>query len=401
MAGAKDTNKKRRVRGIWVKEMKEFKTKRDSYKDERYRKDIKKKKTVARRWEQIRRSQSGDLRDLRLPLKIYNNLKSGAISIEEIDFSKYAIPKYDERTIQTLESKRHLEYAKVGGKEFGVEYNTEYLPTEDFSEEGYQEVDIGGIPIALKVVNGTIPTPTHPIRSFLDLSGQGIERVSEIDNLDKIAFLGTLDLSNNDISGLSGIEALKNLHTLYLDGNDIANFADLGDLSSLKKLKSLYLENNRIEKIEGLSELTSLIELNLSNNKITQISGLESLVSLQKLDLSRNRITKIEGLARSQNLYILDLSRNKIVEITGLEGLNNLLELNLSKNSVKLLSGIETAKNLKYLHLDGNAEIVIEEYEPLKKLEMLHIRETNVDKKTIDEMENLFRNLGSKINFEY
>ena len=74
-------------------------------------------------------------------------------------------------------------------------------------------------------------------------------------------------------------------------------------------LTCLYLNNNKIEKIEGL--VAGLKSLDLDNNKIEKIEGL--VAGLKWLDLRNNKIKKIEGLV--DGVKSLVLSNNPITEI--------------------------------------------------------------------------------------
>lgn len=52
-------------------------------------------------------------------------------------------------------------------------------------------------------------------------------------------------------------------------------------------LEKLWIDENRLESIEGLNNLAKLKELNLSGNKIEIIGmGFDGLISLEELNIS-------------------------------------------------------------------------------------------------------------------
>jgi Leucine-rich repeat (LRR) protein len=62
-------------------------------------------------------------------------------------------------------------------------------------------------------------------------------------------------------------------------------------LDSLVSLEKLWIEENKIETLEGLQSLTNLKELNVAGNYIEVIGmGLDCLVSLEELNISNNRV---------------------------------------------------------------------------------------------------------------
>lgn len=86
---------------------------------------------------------------------------------------------------------------------------------------------------------------------------------------------------------------LKNLDVLDLHENRLTKIENLNKLSNVRVLN---LSNNQLEVIENLTGMKSLVELNLRKNKIHTINDLSQLNSLQKLYLSHNNIAKFEAI---------------------------------------------------------------------------------------------------------
>jgi hypothetical protein len=85
--------------------------------------------------------------------------------------------------------------------------------------------------------------------TFLDLSGNSIDNIYEIGELDQ---LEELDLSDNLITDLEPLRGLHNLETLYIDNNQIE---DISVLTELENLKFVSLTGNPVTGLEQIYAL--------------------------------------------------------------------------------------------------------------------------------------------------
>lgn len=165
----------------------------------------------------------------------------------------------------------------------------------------------------------------------LTISGQNIEDIKTIENLDKLNYLVELNLQNNNIVEIEGIEHLINLKYLYLNNNGIT---EIKGLEKLVNLEYLSLNTNSIIEIKGVEHLINLKILNLYSNSIEEISGLNKLSQLEGLYLSNNNISEIKGLNKLRNLQNLDLGDNPITKLEGLDSLEKLTRLGLQNTNI-------------------------------------------------------------------
>lgn len=84
------------------------------------------------------------------------------------------------------------------------------------------------------------------------------------------------------------------------------------NLEKLTKLECLSLQCNRIVKIENLDKLENLTELYLSENGIEKIENLENNKQIETLDLAKNRIKAIENTSHMKELQDFWLNDNEI-----------------------------------------------------------------------------------------
>lgn len=68
------------------------------------------------------------------------------------------------------------------------------------------------------------------------------------------------------------------------------------NLDKLTNLVCLSLQNNRVTKIENLEALVNLTELYLSENGIEKLENLEANTKVETFDIAKNRIKTIENI---------------------------------------------------------------------------------------------------------
>ncbi len=213
--------------------------------------------------------------------------------------------------------------------------------------------------IKLKFNSKSLKEIPSCIRQFLNLKWLDLSnnQINKIENLETLQKLQYLNLRDNSISKIKGLQNLIQLEDLSLSENQISK---IEGLENLFKLKILDVSHNQIRKIEGLERLSQLEMLFLKNNHIMKIEGLNSLSSLIKLHLDSNNIRNLEGLDNLAKLVELYLEENEIQEIKGLENLTELQELILDENPVNKLGCFEILNNLILFSL--NKYLLSEEY---------------------------------------
>ncbi len=158
------------------------------------------------------------------------------------------------------------------------------------SEHGEQEVMLKPEDLIPKMIF------TPEITFLLDLREKGIEDFSEIGKLDQR--INRLDLSGNHIKSLNNIEILgklPDLRYLFLGNNEIQHVPDVLKFSTLLNLS---LTSNRIHQVDALTGLDDLAYLDINDNQITSLEGFLSLESLRSLNIADNRIASLSGVER-------------------------------------------------------------------------------------------------------
>ena len=162
-------------------------------------------------------------------------------------------------------------------------------------------------------------------------------------------------------------------NVLILRNKGINSIDEIEGLQNIPYLASLDLSNNNIREIKALENLPGLVTLNLSGNGITEIKGLENLSNLSSLDLSRNGITEIKGLDALKKLRFLNLNFNNIAEVKGLDNLSELMVLNLEKNTIREIKGLENVRKLNALYLANNFITEVKGIQHLRNLKRFDI----------------------------
>ncbi|MGC8636892.1 MAG: leucine-rich repeat domain-containing protein [Athalassotoga sp.] len=281
------------------------------------------------------------------------------------------------------------EWIKKIGSSTQTHFDLGKLPEGVYSWIVVTKSATSGLSTASKVASFTVdmgkkvtfnnPQLESIVRSILNIP-EGPLYESELSKVTEIK--NNWPSPSNMLSNLDGIQYLTNLATLDLVGNNIS------DISSLKglKLKSLDLSYNHIKDISSLSTMTSLISLNLSHNEISDISPLASLTSLRILNLSSNDIKNIDSIGNLTNLESLDLSSNHISDVTPIEKLGqSILSLDISYNPIPF-SQLKFIENWTQLHnlgmsgfnLDSSQITFVSKFSSLRSLDLGFNRLTNI-----------------------
>ncbi|MCL2636878.1 MAG: leucine-rich repeat protein [Oscillospiraceae bacterium] len=160
------------------------------------------------------------------------------------------------------------------------------LERYDVNKDG--KVDSTDALMILRIAKGLPPMGIlHIHLGSRNITGE--QFIEMIENGEISVFVTTLEFHSNNITDLSifEFERLIYLSSLNLSDNQIS---DLTPLTRMKRLNNLFLNNNQITDITSLSELTTLIGLGLSNNKISDITPLCELYRLEFLILDGNPI---------------------------------------------------------------------------------------------------------------
>jgi len=329
-------------------------------------------------------------------------------NIKDVDLKFYAI-----ETLNNLDNKKSRKiikeflttYIKLHLKEKKGEF-----PQEIFSSNNNNPLNWATLETCFNLILhdyyvhecGYNVSLKNGIISALDCEGAKLEKLTEIQGLNKLNKLKYINLKRNNLRNINGIYHLKNLKHLDLTENRIENIEYLEVLESLEELilssnyikeienlvlpnlKELSLDHNNIDEIKNLDNLNNLVLLNLNHNNIKEIKSLENLENLRSLLLTDNVIEKISGLECLRNLRELYLNLNKITRIQGLGELYNLKVLNLSNNAIERLENLSSLMNLTKFELSSNRIKKIEGIEGLSKL-----KEFFVDKNRIERIEGL------------
>ena len=121
--------------------------------------------------------------------------------------------------------------------------------------------------------------------------------ISDIENITELIAPYPLEKL---VENIEGIEYMINLETINFWRNYIT---DISSLKNLKNLKYLELGDNNVSNISILSNLINLEELGLDRNNITDIKPLRNLNKLKYLRLSYNNIKDLSPL---KNLRLLE-----------------------------------------------------------------------------------------------
>ena len=127
----------------------------------------------------------------------------------------------------------------------------------------------------------------------------------------------TLELNGNIVSrgkmtDLNGLEFLRNLETLELKGQRIS---DISPIFKLKKLKYLNLRYNFIDSVEGIESMENLEAVELSANRLTDVSSLFRCPKLSDVTLDYNLDLCDLGCDYAPNISNLSIIHTKVEKV--------------------------------------------------------------------------------------
>lgn len=203
-----------------------------------------------------------------------------------------------------------------------------------------------------------------------------LDRYNEPLTVEDLLYVTMLDLSGAGVQSLTDLSYMENLMFLYLNDNGLTD-EDMSALSGLTSLMSISLSGNQLTNTDALAGLTTLNELTLDDNPLRNIDGLAGLTNMGSLSISGligdGGITDCGAVKDMTNLYLLSLSFNSIEDLSPLVELTNLTSLFLTSNRIVDLSPLNGMTKLATLYLSGN---LIEDASPIQ-----HLMETdcNID----------------------
>ena len=195
-------------------------------------------------------------------------------------------------------------------------------------------------------LSGVISTDKEDLININKIKNKKLKKYIEENNYDQILkiegenylrqdVLGKykLDLSNLGLKNLNGLELFDIPYEIDLSGNELENVKEINDILQNDKIYNLNLSNN---KINDVSELSNKKFENLYLNNNPGIKGYEKLENINyKLSLDNCKIKDISNISNLKSIMSLSLANNNIENFYSIANMEKLFELDLSGNNIK------------------------------------------------------------------
>lgn len=278
-----------------------------------------------------------------------------------------------------------LKYRKY--RNLGKEYD------DKLKSKGYNLEDRDTLEYRLKEYNKETNQNFH-----LDLSHLGLKEIPK--NLPE--FVRHLYLENNKIKKIENLEKLKYLETIDLSCNYLSSIDGLVDANEIS------IKNNKISDIDLLKNFTKLRILDISYNKI---KSLPKMQNVEQIECRENLLTEIPSL---KNVKVIYAKKNKINKLGNLKSLKlleiddnlleeittcpNIEELYILNNKIKRLSNMNC---VKIIQCSGNRLTKLEYFPNIKELTMDYDKDIEVDEKYAlkSKKTELFKNSVCRFEF--
>ena len=199
-----------------------------------------------------------------------------------------------------------------------------------------------------------------------------------VDDLAKLAYLQSLEISNQTFDSLRFLTSLTDLTELKLI-NCRFQAAELAIISTLPNLKRLTISDCGLSTIAGLDKAQNLEYLDLSNNTIRNLEPLAHLMNLQEINLCHNALTGLNSLSVLTNLKKLDVSYNSLTSIAPIATCIKLTSLNANNNELSSISAIENLPVISYLAVNNNTLSDISNISSCANLVELHVANNQIE----------------------
>jgi len=222
---------------------------------------------------------------------------------------------------------------------------------------------------------------------IVSMSIQNTQDLSDIQPIETLKNLTTLDVSNTQVSDLKPIEVLRNLTTLDASGTQLSDFKPI---EALKNLTTLSVWNTQVSDLKPIEALRNLTTLDVSGPQVSDLKPIEALKNLTTLDVSFTQASDLKPIEALKNLTALSVSGTQVIDLKPIEALNNLTSLHVSFTQVSDLKPIEALKNLTTLAVSNTQVSDLKPIEALRNLTTLYVSLTQVsDLRPIDALKNL------------
>ncbi len=231
--------------------------------------------------------------------------------------------------------------------------------------------------------------------------------ISDISVLDNYIYLTHIDLSRNSISSLSPLSHCSILKVFRSAGNSMLADADLEIIEkNSETLQIIDISNTGVQDLNRLSKCINLIKLNISNCTVSDINPVSGMVHLETLKASNCQIEDMKPLSSCKELKYINLSGNKITSVAGLGDNESIDVLLLNNNKISDISGLSVKSKYLILSLYGNpikkaaalsqlsgSYLITEYLESYKQVDLsnfyyLYITDVDIDNKL--ELENRY-----------
>ncbi|XP_070559088.1 leucine-rich repeat and guanylate kinase domain-containing protein-like [Ptychodera flava] len=262
-------------------------------------------------------------------------------------FLHLTLPGYNLVDIEILQSYNHLQKVEIPYNHIADLRPLSYMPyliELDASHNDIAELLDFEPPFNLKEVDLSY----NKIEEMTDLSPHHAltklildnNNISEIKGLSQCCRLNHLSLAHNSLRQISNLENLP-LKFLNLRGNEIEI---IENIETLSKLQYLNISGNSIRSMSGLQDHDVLEVIDLEDNQIhdiTEVKYIRDLLLLRDLNLLRNPIQELDEyrislLYRLQQLTQLDRRRVEVDEkVMAVNSFNPPMKVVAARNHIK------------------------------------------------------------------
>lgn len=209
----------------------------------------------------------------------------------------------------------------------------------------------------------------------IDITGMGIESFAGFENMPNLkeAEIGANGKTTaKNFTSLAGIPKGHKLEKLKLSSSVTTDIKGIANFTHLKRLE-LWANKRALTDYSAISKLKHLEELELTVLGLKNFSFIEDMPKLKSIVTHHAPIDSLVGISNAPNLETLELYNGEIKKISHLGNNTQLKTLLLNEHNIKKLEGLESLKKLITLDLSLNKIRKIEGLDNNQCLEKLMV----------------------------
>lgn len=206
-------------------------------------------------------------------------------------------------------------------------------------------------------------------------------KIQNLQPLNRLTELETVDCSNTMVTDLSPLRNLVRLRELDCSGSHVNSLEPLKYTAGIRKLD---ISSSKITDLAPVKRFTQLEMLNCSNTAVRSLEALQSLANLTTLKISSTKVQSLAPLQNSSNLQVFYCDNTGITDLSPLTRHTKLQRFSCENTGVESLAPLSGLTQLKLLILNNTRVADLSPLQAITGIEKIYCDKSEVTKTEAD-----------------